>query len=206
MSKYKIYIYLSIVAIFIALIIALCISYNKVNNYKNLYQKELQNVEAYRVDNSDLKETARQYKMTIDDLTYSNDSLDRKIVRVMNELKIKDNKVKELQYQLTQANRTDTIKLVDTIFKENTNIDTTFGDEWYNMQLKLQYPSTVITSPTFNSEQFVYIYTTKVYNSTPSKCFFIRWFQKKHTVTEVKIEEKNPYINTVKQKFIEINK
>jgi hypothetical protein len=206
MSKYKIYILLGTIALFAALVVALIVSNNRANSYKELYQKELQNVEAYRIDNSDLKETARQYKMTIDDLTYSNDSLDKKIVRVMNELKIKDNKVKELQYQLTQANRTDTIKLVDTIFKENTNIDTTFGDEWYNMQLKLQYPSTVITSPTFNSEQFVYIYTTKVYNSTPSKCFFIRWFQKKHTVTEVKIEEKNPYINTVKQKFIEINK
>ena len=206
MSKYKIYILLGTIALFAALVVALIVSNNRANSYKELYQKELQNVEAYRTDNSDLKETARQYKMTIDDLTYSNDSLDKKIVRVMHELKIKDNKVKELQYQLTQANRTDTIKLVDTIFKENTNIDTTFGDEWYNMQLKLQYPSTVITSPTFNSEQFVYIYTTKVYNSTPSKCFFIRWFQKKHTVTEVKIEEKNPYINTVKQKFIEINK
>lgn len=206
MSKYKIYILLGTIALFAALVVALIVSNNRANSYKELYQKELQNVEAYRTDNSDLKETARQYKMTIDDLTYSNDSLDKKIVRVMNELKIKDNKVKELQYQLTQANRTDTIKLVDTIFKENTNIDTTFGDEWYIMQLKLQYPSTVITSPTFNSEQFVYIYTTKVYNSTPSKCFFIRWFQKKHTVTEVKIEEKNPYINTVKQKFIEINK
>ena len=206
MSKYKIYILLGTIALFAALVVALIVSNNRANSYKELYQKELQNVEAYRTDNSDLKETARQYKMTIDDLTYSNDSLDKKIVKVMNELKIKDNKVKELQYQLTQANRTDTIKLVDTIFKENTNIDTTFGDEWYNMQLKLQYPSTVITSPTFNSEQFVYIYTTKVYNSTPSKCFFIRWFQKKHTVTEIKIEEKNPYINTVKQKFIEINK
>lgn len=206
MSKYKIYILLGTIALFAALVVALIVSNNRANSYKELYQKELQNVEAYRTDNSDLKETARQYKMTIDDLTYSNDSLDKKIVRVMNELKIKDNKVKELQYQLTQANRTDTIKLVDTIFKENVSIDTTFGDEWYNMKLKLQYPSTVITSPTFNSEQFVYIYTTKVYNSTPSKCFFIRWFQKKHLVTEVRVEEKNPYIKTLQQKYIKIVK
>ena len=206
MNKYKIYSLLGAIALIITLIVALVVSNNRADSYKKLYQRELQNVEAYRADNSTLKETVRQYQMTIDDLNYSNDSLDKKIVKVMKELKIKDNKVKELQYQLTQANRVDTIKLIDTIFKENTNIDTTFGDEWYSMKLKLQYPSTVITSPTFNSEQFVYIYTTKVYNSTPSKCFFIRWFQKKHTVTEVKIEEKNPYINTVKQKFIEINK
>ncbi len=206
MSNIKKYIILGIIIIISGALSWAIISTNTSKKYKELYYKELQNVEAYKNDNSQLKETAIQYQMTIDNLLYSKDSIDQKIVSVMNELKIKDNKVKELQYQLTQATRTDTVRLTDTIFKENTSIDTTFGDKWYNMHLKLQYPSTVITSPTFNSEQFVYIYTTKVYNSTPSKCFFIRWFQKKHTVTEVKIEEKNPYINTVKQKFIEINK
>ena len=206
MNKYKIYILLGTIALFIALVVALAVSNNRANSYKKLYHKELQNVEAYRTDNSTLKETVRQYQMTVDDLNYSNDSLDQKIVKVMKELKIKDNKVKELQYQFTQANRVDTIKLIDTIFKENTNIDATFGDEWYTMKLKLQYPSTVITSPTFNSEQFVYIYTTKVYNTKPSKCFFINWFKKKHTVVEVKVEEKSPYINIINQKFIEVNK
>lgn len=206
MSKYKIYILLGTIALFAALVIALIVSNNRANSYKELYQKELQNVEAYRIDNSNLQETARQYKMTIDDLTYSNDSLDQKIVSVMKELKIKDNKVKELQYQLTQATRTDTITITDTIFKENISIDTTFGDRWYDMHLQLQYPSTIITSPRFNSEQFVYIYTSKVYNTKPSKCFFVNWFKKKHIVTEVKVEEKNPYIKVIQQKFIEINK
>jgi len=206
MNKYKIYILLGTIAVFIILVISLIISSNRANSYKKLYQKELQNVEAYRLDNSGLKETARQYKMTIDDLTYSNDSLDKKIVKVMKELKIKNNKVEELQYQLTKAVRTDTITLTDTIFKTDVNIDTTFGDKWYNMHLQLKYPSTIITNPTFNSEQFIYVYTTKVYNSTPSKCFFIRWFQKKHFVTEVRVEEKNPYIKTLQQKYIKIVK
>lgn len=206
MNKYKIYILLGTIAVFIILVISLIVSSNRANSYKKLYQKELQNVEAYRLDNSGLKETARQYKMTIDDLTYSNDSLDKKIVKVMKELKIKNNKVEELQYQLTQAVRTDTITLTDTIFKTDVNIDTTFGDKWYNMHLQLKYPSTIITNPTFNSEQFIYVYTTKVYNSTPSKCFFIRWFQKKHFVTEVRVEEKNPYIKTLQQKYIKIVK
>jgi len=206
MNKYKIYILLGTIAVFIILVISLIISSNRANSYKKLYQKELQNVEAYRLDNSGLKETARQYKMTIDDLTYSNDSLDKKIVKVMKELKIKNNKVEELQYQLTKAVRTDTITLTDTIFKTDVNIDTTFGDKWYNMHLQLKYPSTIITNPTFNSEQFIYVYTTKVYNSTPSKCFFIRWFQKKHLVTEVRVEEKNPYIKTLQQKYIKIVK
>jgi hypothetical protein len=206
MKHIKTYIVLGTLAVIILLIIAIICTSNTANKYKKLYNKELQNVEAYKTDNSGLKNTVRQYQMTIDDLNYSNDSLDKKIVKVMKELKIKDNKVKELQYQLTQANRVDTIKLIDTIFKENTNIDTTFGDEWYTMKLRLQYPSTVITSPTFNSEQFVYIYTTKVYDTKPSKCFFINWFKKKHIAVEVKVEEKSPYINIINQKFIEVNK
>ena len=206
MSNIKKYIVLGIIIIISGVLSWAIISTNTSKKYKELYYKELQNVEAYKNDNSQLKETAIQYQMTIDDLLYSKDSLDQKIISVMNELKIKDNKVKELQYQLTRATRTDTVRLTDTIFKENTSIDTTFGDEWYNMHLKLQYPSTVITSPTFNSEQFVYIYTQKNYVGGKSKCFFINWFKKKYTTTEVKIEEKNPYINTVKQKFIEINK
>lgn len=206
MSNIKKYIILGIIILISGVLSWAIISTNTSKKYKELYYKELQNVEAYKNDNSQLKETAIQYQMTIDDLLYSKDSLDRKIVSVMNELKIKDNKVKELQYQLTQATRTDTIRLTDTIFKENTSIDTTFGDEWYNMHLKLQYPSTVITSPTFNSEQFVYIYTQKNYVGGKSKCFFINWFKKKYTTTEVKIEEKNPYIGIIKQKFIEINK
>lgn len=206
MSKYKSYIWFSVAIAFLIFIVALGISSNKLEEYKRLYQKELQNVEAYRLANSTLENIAIQHKMTINELQYSNDSLDQKLVKTMKELKIKDNKIKDLQYQLTQATRTDTITVTDTIFKENTNIDTTFGDEWYQMHLQLQYPSTVITSPEFNSEQFVYIYTSKVYNTKPSKCFFINWFKKKHTVTEVKIEEKSPYIKTMKQKFIEINK
>ena len=133
-------------------------------------------------------------------------ALDKKLTATMKELKVKDNKIKDLQYQLTQASRTDTITVTDTIFREDVSIDTTFGDAWYNMHLQLKYPSTIITAPTFNSEQYVYIYNTKVYNTKPSKCFFINWFKKKHTVTEVRVEEKSPYINIIQQKFIEINK
>jgi hypothetical protein len=206
MHKYKIYIYLGIAIIIAALTTGLIMSSNSASKYKKLYQKELQNVEAYQIDNSGLKGIVRQYKMTIDDLYASQDSLDKKLIATMKELKVKDNKIKDLHYQLTQASRTDTITVTDTIFREDVSIDTTFGDAWYNMHLQLKYPSTIITAPTFNSEQYVYIYNTKVYNTKPSKCFFINWFKKKHTVTEVRVEEKSPYINIIQQKFIEINK
>lgn len=205
MSKIKLYIYLGIFAIIILLGITACVLYSQVNKYKNLYNRELQNVEAYQIDNSNLKGEVRQYQMTIDELYTSKDSLDVKLMATMKKLKISDKKVKDLQYQLTHATRVDTIILSDTVFVEDTHIDTTFGDEWYKMGLKLDYPSTIVTAPEFTSEQYVYVYKTEVYNSKPSCLFFIRWFQKKHTVVEVKVEEKSPYIKTIKQKFIEIN-
>jgi hypothetical protein len=111
-----------------------------------------------------------------------------------------------LQYQLSTASRTDTIQVPDTIFIPEVNIDTLVGDKWYNLRLQLNYPSTIVASPTFNSEKFVIINSKKEYNKTPSKIFFIKWFQKKHNVIEVNVEEKNPYIETKQQKFIKILK
>lgn len=203
MKKY-IYIVLAVLAVGFITWLSIIIYQNK--KYKNLYYRELQNVEAYRLDNSNLKGYCKQYQMTIDELYASQDSLDQRLLSVMEELEIKAKKVKELQYQLTQATRTDTIKIKDTIFIEDTHVDTVFGDEWYKMHLQLDYPSTIITTPTFNSEQYVYIYTKKEYVKGKSKCFFVNWFRKKYTSVEVKVEEKSPYINVARQKFIKIDK
>lgn len=206
MDKIKKYIYIGIAAIILILSFSTIHSCNKSSKYKNLYYKELENVEAYRHTNSGLNDDIRVFKMTIDDLNNSNDSLDKKLVEVMKNLKISEDKVKSLQYNTKYITKVDTINIKDTIFIENTNIDTLVGDKWYSMHLQLQYPATVITTPTFNSEQYVYIYNKKEYVGGKSKCFFINWFKKKHIVTEVKIEEKNPYIRTTEQKFIEVVK
>ena len=104
------------------------------------------------------------------------------------------------------AYKTDTIQMPDTIFVPEAHVDTLIGDKWYNLRLRLDYPSTIVASPTFNSEQYVVINSKKEYNKKPSKIFFIRWFQKKHTVVEVNVEEKSPYITNKENKFIKILK
>ena len=175
-----------------------------IRDYKNLYNKELQNVEAYRIDNSGLKDDARQYQMTIDDLKSSNDSIDKKLVEMAEELKIKSNKIQYMQYQTKTIYKTDTLQLKDTLFLPKAHLDTLIGDKWYSLRLKLDYPSTVIASPVFNSEQYVIINTKKEYNKKPSKWFFIRWFQKKHWVTEVNVRENSPYVTSKEKKFIKI--
>lgn len=179
---------------------------NELVKYKKLYSKELQNVEAYRLANSDTENNIRQYQMTVDDLKASKDSIDRKLIKVIDELKIKDKKIDYLQYHSTATYKTDTIQIPDTIFLSEVNIDTIIKDDWYKLELGLHYPSKITVSPTFNSEKYIIVNTKKEYNNTPSKLFFIRWFQKKHQVIEVNIEEKSPYIINKQNKFIKIVK
>lgn len=179
---------------------------DQIAKYKELYYKELQNVEAYRVNNSGLENEIRQYQMSMDDLRSSKDSLDRKIVEAVDGLKVKDKYIEYLQYQATMAHKTDTVNLKDTIFVQNVSIDTVLSDNWYRLELGLRYPSSIIVSPTFNSEKTIIVNSKKVYNKTPSKIFFIRWFQKRHNVVEVNIEEKSPYITNKSQKFIKVIK
>lgn len=199
------YIYIAVAVLMAVLMAGVIILLQSNGKYKDLYEKELQNVNAYQISNSGLEGEIRQYRLTIDELYDSKGSIDRKLVATMQELDITKSKIKNLQYQLKVATRTDTITLHDTIFERQVDIDTTLGDQWYNLRLQLQYPSTVIITPSFNSEQYVYIYNRKEYVGGKSKWFFINWFKKKYTVTDVKIEEENPYIKTLSQKFIEID-
>ena len=203
MSKY-LYIALFSVAIFVIGLISY--QRHELAKYKALYNKELQNVDAYRNANSGLEDNIRQYQMTMDDLRASKDSVDRKIAEVIDELKIKDKKIEYLQYQSKVITKTDTIEAKDTIFVPEAHIDTIIGDAWYNLNLKLNYPSTIVVSPTFTSEQYAIINTKKEYVGKKSKIFFVRWFQKKYTVVEVNLEEKSPYIINKTNKFIKILK
>lgn len=200
--------YLDIAIACIALFVVGFVIYQtaELKKYKNLYAKELQNVDAYKAQNSGLEGEIREFKMTMDDLRASRDSVDRKLADMIDELKVKDKKIEYLQYQTKVIYKTDTINTNDTILVPEAHVDTIIGDKWYNLRLKLNYPSTIIASPTFNSEQYVVINSKKEYNKAPSKLFFIRWFQKKHTVVEVNVVEKSPYITNKENKFIKILK
>lgn len=202
----KKYLYIILFSVVLTIVGLLQYQRSEIQKYKELYNKELQNVEAYRVSNSGLEGEIREYKMTMDDLRSSKDSIDKKLAKMVDELKIKDKRIEYLQYQTSQASKTDTVKLSDTIFVNNLKVDTLMGDQWYRLRLQLSYPSTVVITPTFNSEKYVIINTKKEYNKTPSKIFFIRWFQKKYTVIEVNVEEKSPYIVNKENKFIKILK
>lgn len=165
------------------------------------------NEKAFLSENSILKDKNIQYQFTVEQLNYYNDSILEQLNKTRKELNIKDKNLKQLQYLLSTVEKSDTIRLTDTIFKNpSLNIDTTFGDKWYSIGLKLQYPSTIITQPKFISEKVVVISSKKETINPPKKFFLFRWFQKKHTVTTVDVIENNPYIKNNKERFIEITK
>lgn len=194
----------------VLLIILPILSFFTYNLYKqNIRLQEnlsvaITNEKAYIFENSSLKEESRVFKFTVDQLTYYNDSLTQSMEKVRKELKIKDKNIKQMQYLLSEASKRDTIVFRDTIFTNSVSIDTIVGDKWYNLKLRLRYPSTVIANPTFVSEKYIIVSMRKETIDPPKKNWLLRLFQKKHRVAEVEVVEKNPYINSEKQRFIEI--
>lgn len=163
------------------------------------------NEKAFIEENNELKDRNLAFKFTIDQINYLNDSLITKMNEVRKELKIKDKDLKQMQYLLSTAQKTDTIVFRDTLFRDrNLQIDTLLGDGWYNIKLGLSYPNLITTTPTFKSEKYIVTSTRKETIKPPKKCAIARWFQKKHKVVEVIIHEKNPYITNKETRFIEI--
>ena len=148
----------------------------------------------------------KELQLNIEQLKYSNNITLDKLNKVRKELNIKDKELQKLQYQLSISNKTDTVVYRDTIFKEGIKLDTLIKDDWYSLNLDLEYPSTIIVNPKFKSEKYVVTSVKKEIIGTPKKCWLGRIFQKKHNVVRVEVVEKSPYIETKEQIFINIDK
>lgn len=180
---------------------------HEIDKWKEKYQREHCNVEAYQARNSSYENDIREYQLSMDELRDSRDSIDRKLAEMVDELKLKDKRIQYLQYQVKVAERTDTVVMNDTIFSSPTfYADTIIGDEWYNLVLKMYYPNIVVATPRFRSEQYVLINKKREYKRKPSRIFFVRWFQKKYDVVEVVVKEENIYVTNNEQRFVKIVK
>lgn len=199
--------YISIIAsiLIVSLSIGSYILYTKNQSLKEELSISVSNEKAFIAENSSLKDENRVFKFTVEQLNYYNDSILEKMNEVRKELKIKDKDLKQMQYLLSEATKKDTIVFRDTLFREPTlDIDTLVGDKWYQMKLGLKYPSTITTDPKFVSEKYIMVDYKKETINPPKKCWLLRLFQKKHTILEVNVVEKNPYIENKQQRFIEI--
>lgn len=202
MQKYIFYI---ISGLFLTLSSFLYKYYDRSKNLENNLSVLRANQKAFMEENSSLKEENKVFRFNIDEVNLYNDSLVQKMNSIRKELGIKDSNLKQMQYLLSMPVKSDTIVFKDTVFcKPDLHIDTIVGDKWYNMDLKLVYPNIIYTKPTFISEKYIITSKKKETVNPPKKFFLFRWLQKKHWVVEVNIEEKNPYIHEINNKFIEI--
>lgn len=179
-----------------------------IGKYKKLYNEydnSVQNNKAYAAQLDNEKAKSNVFKVTIEQLEYYNDSITHKLVETKNKLGIKDKEIKQLQYLVSTFKKTDTIFLTDTIFKDpEFRLDTVVGDEWVNTRVMLEYPNVIGVEPEATSEKAVVIYANRETVDPPKKFFLCRWFQKKHTVIKVVVDEKNPHIKSQENVFFEI--
>lgn len=198
--------YIKIIGIiaFLVSLILITILYKRNRALQEKYSTSIENLRAYSLEANGQN---RVFKLTIDQLSYLNDSLTTKLDSVRKSLAIKDKDIKQMQYLLTLTSKRDTIIFSDTIFKsDKVNIDTLLKDKWYSLQLKLKYPNIIEVSPSFKNESYIYISSKKETINPPKKFFLFRWFQKKHIISEITVLSESPYSSIKQQRFIEIIK
>lgn len=163
------------------------------------------NEKALYAERDSLEDNSRTLYLTVEQLNQVNDSIIQKMNGMRRELGIKDKEIQQLQYQLSEASRKDTIVFRDTLFRDpELQIDTTIGDKWYNIRLGLEYPSTIAVAPSFTSERYVNMYLKKETINPPKKCWIGRLFQRKHKIMVVETWENNPYIKVREERFVKI--
>lgn len=195
------------IGIVVALLIATTASiykHNKELNYKLDIAKA--NEKAYYMQFDSLNTKNKLLNFTVEQLNYYNDSILNKMNDLRKELKIKDKELLSLYYLNSQITKIDTILMKDTIFIKSLKLDTIVGDRWYTMKLGLEYPNKIIVNPSFISEKYIITNSKKETIEPPKKYWIQRIFQKKHTIAEINIIEKSPYIKETQNQFIQIIK
>lgn len=172
------------------------------------WKEAVENAKAYSELFSNSESKNRTFKLTIDQLKNSNDSIFQELNEARKELKVKDSKLKSLQYVSSSFSKVNTITLKgDTIFKDShIDIDTLLSDDWYSVKVGLKYPSTVTVEPTFKSIKYIVVSAKKETVNPPKRFFLFRWFQKKQIRLNVDVVEKNPYVQNQDNRFVEIVK
>lgn len=203
--KLKSWIYIGVAILILGMISVISLQSSRIDDLKEDLSISIANEKALFADNDSLSNRGRVLQLTVEQLNYINDSIIIKMNEVRKELKIKNKNIKELEYQLSEAKKTDTLIFRDTLFRNpEVKIDTTLRDKWYSLNLKLEYPSTVIASPKFISERYVVQSLRKETIKPPKKCWLGRLFQKKHKIIETVVIEKSPYIINKQEKYIKI--
>lgn len=200
------YFYLCISILIIVLFVSIYALFSTKRSADKKWKEAVENAKAYSELFSNSESKNRAFKLTIGQLKNSNDSIFQELNEARKELKVKDSKLKSLQYVSSSFSKVDTITLKgDTIFKDShVNIDTLLSDKWYSVRVGLKYPSTVSIEPKFLSIKYIVVSAKKETVNPPKRFFLFRWFQKKQIRLNVDVVEKNPYVQNQDNRFVEI--
>lgn len=203
----KKYIYIGVAVVVILLVLTLGYTVVNSKSLEKKWKEATENVKAYSQQYSTSEKNTRALKLSVEQLESSNDSILQELNSARKELKVKDSKLQSLQYVSSSFAKADTITLVDTLFKDRSiDIDTTLSDEWYSVKVGLKYPSTVTVTPEFKSVKNIVVSSKRETVNSPKKFFLLRWFQKKQTVLNIDVVEKNPYVKDENNRYVEIIK
>lgn len=170
-----------------------------------LYVKNKELEKNYLISNNNYKASINknlQYQLRLDQL---NDKIAESdsLLKANN---IKKKNVKGIGKIKVVYEKGDTVYLPGKVFVENVNIDTTLYDKGYELHLKLQSPNKIIVNPKFEDDIYIVPNVKKEFVGKRSKIFFVRWFQKKQEVVEVKVINRNKFATIKEQTFIEVVK
>lgn len=203
--KVKTIIYIGVATLIVALGTSLTYSLVRCRTLQKQWEAAMANVKAYSDQCSTLQNDNRAFKLTVEQLENSSDSIFQELDAARKELKVKDSKLQSLQYVSSTFAKVDTIVLKDTIFKDTSvKVDTILADEWYSVKVMLKYPSIVAVKPEFKSIKNIVVSVKRETVNPPKKFFLWRWFQKKHNVVRVDVVEKNPYVKDENNRYVEI--
>lgn len=207
MEKIKKYIHIGMTLLIPILTVALILTVKSRGKIEKRWKESTENVKSYSELFSNSENKNKGFKLTIDQLQYFNDSILRELNETRESLKIKDSKLKSLQYLSSTFIKYDTLIIKDTLFKDpQIQVDTVLSDEWYSIRIGLKYPSTITVNPMFRSVKHIVVSSRRETVNPPKKFFLFRWFQKKHTVLNIDVIEKNPYMKEQNSRYIEIIK
>lgn len=205
MNNIKIYLYLGLVLLFVGLLGKVIIQKAMLQKVERELIAAQNNYNSLVSENNHLKDSNREFTLTVDQLNYTQDSLFKEMNAMRKSLKIKDKEIERLAYLNSIGKKTDTVYFKDTVLAKNVKLDTTVAElPWYSATISLEYPSKIAVSAEWTSEKYLITHISKEPLGTPKKCFIGRWFQKKVTVVETEVIEKNPYIKNKKQRFVEV--
>ena len=207
MEKIKKYIHIGMTLLIPILTVALILTVKSRGKIEKRWKESTENVKSYSELFSNSENKNKGFKLTIDQLQYFNDSILKELNETRESLKVKDSKLKSLQYLSSTFIKYDTLIIKDTLFKDpQIQVDTILSDEWYSIRIGLKYPSTVTVNPMFRSVKHIVVSSRRETVNPPKKFFLFRWFQKKHTVLNIDVIEKNPYMKEQNNRYIEIIK